>query len=318
MKVSVGTDASRRLREILADSLKALGWPSGLLLMREGEHLAAGTSHPANLHRRFGAEHCGDLWPLAMAARAGSIEGPKVMGRVVPLRQDGKVVGFLVLAGPGSSAAKPPAAALLAAVARSTARQLDLLRRQDRLQRNYLNTILVLLRTMESKDPLARGHSDRVAEYCLKAGRALGLARRDLTTLSWAALFHDIGKVGIVDAILQKKESLTPAEMTIVREHPVIGQRIVQDLDALGDAAHVIRHHHERWDGRGYPDALKGEEIPLLARILGLAEVFDTIVSPTPYKGAQPVEEAAIALRQGKGKSFDPELVDTFLEAILF
>jgi putative nucleotidyltransferase with HDIG domain len=170
---------------------------------------------------------------------------------------------------------------------------------------------------MEEKDFFSRGHSARVAEYSRKAGLAIGLPEKDLEILRWAALLHDIGKVGIVDAILQKPGQLTPEEMAIVREHPIIGQRIVQDLDALHEAAAIIRGHHERYDGKGYPDSLRGRKIPLLARILALAETFDTITSHTPYRLGRPVEVAAIELRKEKGSQFDPDLVDPFLEAIL-
>jgi HD-GYP domain-containing protein (c-di-GMP phosphodiesterase class II) len=170
---------------------------------------------------------------------------------------------------------------------------------------------------MEGKDFFARGHSDRVAEYSRKAGQAIGLDRTNLRHLSWAALLHDIGKVGIVDAILQKKDRLTDEEMAIVREHPVIGQRILQDLDQLRRAAVFVRGHHERWDGTGYPDGLRGREIPLPARILALAECFDTITSHTPYKLGRSVELAAQELRQEKGRMFDPDLVDPFLEAVI-
>ncbi len=236
---------------------------------------------------------------------------------VLPLAKSRKSIGALLLVKAGERAFSPSQARAAADAARWAGRQLDLWTRIAALQKNYLNTIFVLLKTIEGKDPFMAGHSNRVAEYCRKAGMSLGLSAAKMRALAWAAFFHDIGKVGIVDTILQKKEKLDAEEMAIVREHPVIGQRILQDLEPLREAALAVRAHHERWDGGGYPDGLRGRKIPLLGRLLSLAEVFDTITSRTPYHPVRPVEVAAAELRKCKGTQFDPGLVDPFLEAVL-
>ena len=136
----------------------------------------------------------------------------------------------------------------------------------------------------------------------------------ELTTLRFAAVLHDIGKIGLAEEIIGKDTPLDEAEWVVVRRHPIVGEALVGSIPFLEEAASVIRHHHERWDGEGYPNRLIGEEIPLLARILALAESYDAMTSERPYRHPLTTERALIELEGNTGKQFDPELVPLFVE----
>jgi HD-GYP domain-containing protein (c-di-GMP phosphodiesterase class II) len=183
----------------------------------------------------------------------------------------------------------------------------------ERMQRDYFNTIRALSQALEAKDEYTRGHTDRVTAYSLKIGKSLELSKDEMKQLEYAAVLHDIGKLGIEEQILGKPGKLTKKEFDVVKEHPVTGERIVKSLDFLGIAKTSIRHHHERYDGEGYPDSLKGEDIPLGARIIAIADTFDAMTSDRPYRRAFPPEEAIKELKKVKGKQLDPEVVEAFL-----
>jgi putative nucleotidyltransferase with HDIG domain len=150
----------------------------------------------------------------------------------------------------------------------------------------------------------------------LAVGRTLGLPPKRLGTLGTAALFHDVGKIGIPDSILTKAGPLEPVEAAIMREHVTRGAEIVAKVSSFQDAVPVIRHHHERWDGLGYPDALSGDEIPLEAAIIGLADAWDAMTTDRPYKDALSLNDALMQIRSGRGKQFSPSVVDAFTEVV--
>jgi putative nucleotidyltransferase with HDIG domain len=170
--------------------------------------------------------------------------------------------------------------------------------------------------TVDARDAYTAGHSRRVQQLALAIGRELGLSQAELDLLGHAALFHDIGKLAIPDAILLKPASLTPEEWDLMQRHAEEGARIIDRLGFLNDAVPAIRHHHERFDGTGYPDRLQGEEIPLGARIIHVADALDSMLTTRIYRAARPAAEALDELRRAAGTQFCPRCVAA-LERIL-
>lgn len=175
------------------------------------------------------------------------------------------------------------------------------------------NVILSLALAIEAKDPYTEGHCVRLAEYADLLGRDLGLTERELAQLRMAAMLHDVGKIAVPEEVLRKPSALTDEERETFRQHPAIGERICRPLRSARAILPAIRHHHERWDGRGYPDGLKGEEIPLLARIVALVDAFDAMVSDRPYRSGIPLPEALEIVRANIGPQWEPRLVERFI-----
>jgi HD-GYP domain-containing protein (c-di-GMP phosphodiesterase class II) len=170
-----------------------------------------------------------------------------------------------------------------------------------------------IIATLELKDPYTKGHSERVAGYAiLLAEKAGNFTYEELKSFNYACLLHDIGKINIPDHILMKPSKLTKEEFEIIKSHPAVGAEAVKNVDGLGNNIHVIRSHHERWDGTGYPDQFKGEEIPFLARVTAIADAFDAMTSSRSYRAAMPVEKAFQLIIEGAGTQFDPTLVEEF------
>ena len=183
----------------------------------------------------------------------------------------------------------------------------------DALERNTVDAIESLNATVEAKDPYTAGHSARVQHVALTLGHELGLSGEELDALRLGGLFHDIGKIAIPDAILLKPGRLTENEFERMKEHSAEGARIVGKLSQLGPIVPIIRHHHERWDGRGYPDGLAGQGIPLLAAIVGLADAWDAMTTERPYAPAMAPEEALEEIRRGNGSQFAPAVAQALL-----
>jgi cyclic di-GMP phosphodiesterase len=177
-------------------------------------------------------------------------------------------------------------------------RMKTLLRFKRFIDEQAKSVVLSLAHSIEAKSPLIQGHSDRIAEYAVQFGESLGLEERELQDLRIACLLHDIGKVAVPDSILLKSGPLSASEMEIVKQHPVVGENICAPLKSLRRILPVIRHHHERMDGSGYPDGLRGQQIPLQARILQIADIYDALSSERPYRVAMSQEEALEILRQ--------------------
>ena len=206
--------------------------------------------------------------------------------------------------------------ALVRGASRRMHRQTGALRESYRLlAEGSLEAIETLNATVEAKDPYTAGHSQRVRGIALALGRQLGLPRDRLETLEASALFHDVGKIAVPDAILTKPGKLNAAEYDVIKQHSERGAEIVSKLSRLKDAVPAIRHHHERWDGLGYPDGLAGEEIPLEASIVGIADAWDAMTTARPYAAALPTAAALAELRTGCGTQFRPDVVEAF-EAI--
>jgi putative nucleotidyltransferase with HDIG domain len=190
----------------------------------------------------------------------------------------------------------------------------DLKERIRELEQSLLETIEMLNDAVEAQDPYTAGHSQRVRRVALAVGRALDLPEAQLTALNTAALFHDIGKIGMPGSILTKTERLTRDEQTLMREHVTRGAEIVSKFPPFRDAVPGIRHHHERWDGLGYPEGLAGEEIPTAAAIIGLADAWETMTSDRGYAPALSLGDALAEIRAGRGKQFSPRVVDALWE----
>jgi putative nucleotidyltransferase with HDIG domain len=186
----------------------------------------------------------------------------------------------------------------------------------QRLEESSLEAIETLNATVEAKDPYTAGHSLRVQRISLSIGRELGLTIKELDALRYGGLFHDIGKIAIPDALLTKPGRLTDDEYELMKTHSAEGARIVGKFSRLRDSVPIIRYHHERWDGRGYPDGLAGEDIPLPAAIAGLADAWDAMTIERPYQRALSTEEALEEVRSCRGTQFVPAVVDAFFEAV--
>jgi putative nucleotidyltransferase with HDIG domain len=193
------------------------------------------------------------------------------------------------------------------------ARTQDLVESSRTLEETLLETIETLNAAVEARDPYTAGHSQRVRRVSLAIGRELRLSAKQLGALATAALFHDIGKIGMPDSVLTKPGKLDRAEAAIMREHVTRGAEIVSRITSLRDSVPAIRHHHERWDGLGYPDRLSGKEIPVEAAIIAIADAWDAMITDRPYADALDVEEAMEQIHAGRGKQFNPAVVDAFL-----
>lgn len=192
----------------------------------------------------------------------------------------------------------------------------ELNHRNKQIEKMSLQMMQTLCTTIEAKDEYTRGHSHRVAEYSALIAKELGWDSKDILNLKYAAHLHDIGKIGIPDTVLNKPTKLTAEEYAVIKEHPVIGAEILKNITIVKDAAKVARHHHERYDGTGYPDGLSGEDIPLQARIVAVADSYDAMSSKRIYRNALSPDAIIREIEKGKGTQFDPELADIFLKLL--
>jgi len=180
----------------------------------------------------------------------------------------------------------------------------------------YIDTVKSLSQAVEAKDPYTNGHSIRVADYACGLAEKLGLSPKKVENLRIAAILHDIGKIGVDESILNKPGRLTTEEFDKIKKHPEIGVKIIKDIEFLKDVSAIILSHHERYDGTGYPEGRKHENIILEAQILSIADVFDALTSERPYRNAMTVKEAIDIIEEGKGTQFDSKLADIFIKMI--
>ena len=185
--------------------------------------------------------------------------------------------------------------------------------RAQELRDSYFATVRALTNAVEARDAYTGKHAERVAEYALTLGASMGQKWAGQPEIEFGFLLHDIGKVAVPDSILHKPEPLTPHERELIQQHPVTGWEIVRQVDFLGAASDVVRHHHERWDGDGYPDGLAGEDIPLTARVFAVADTLDALTTDRPYRPASPMSESRALIERERGKQFDPDVVDALI-----
>ena len=186
----------------------------------------------------------------------------------------------------------------------------------EKLEQAYLESIQTLRYTVEAKDTYTRGHSDRVSEFSVLIGKHLKLPEADLDTLRVGGLFHDIGKIGVPDSIIQKESRLTDDEYSQIKQHPNIGIHILSHAKIFQNILPIVEHHHERYDGNGYPSKLAGENIPYLARITSIADSFDAMSSRRSYRESLPLDIIKEEFRKNRGTQFDPNLTDIFLDIL--
>jgi HD-GYP domain-containing protein (c-di-GMP phosphodiesterase class II) len=185
--------------------------------------------------------------------------------------------------------------------------------KNEELERAYLDTIGILRQTVEAKDPYTRGHSDRVSEYSVLIGKKLGLDEKTLHILKIGGLFHDIGKIGIPDSILLKESKLSDEEYSQIKNHPMI-VHMLGDAAIFTDILPIVKHHHERYDGRGYPSQLVGDDIPYVARIAAVADTFDAMTSKRSYRDSLPIDVVRAEIERCSGTQFDPNIAKVFLD----
>jgi putative nucleotidyltransferase with HDIG domain len=187
----------------------------------------------------------------------------------------------------------------------------------DMLEATYDQTLAALMSALDARDRETEGHSSRVSDLTAKLGEALHFSHEQLKVLERGSLLHDIGKIGISDTILHKPGPLSEEEWIIMRRHPDIGAKIVAGIPFLEDTIPLIRHHQERWDGTGYPGGLRGEEIPILARMFSIVDAFDALTSIRPYRQKISTQEAIEYIREQAGTLFDPQIVEVFSKLII-
>ncbi len=185
-------------------------------------------------------------------------------------------------------------------------------RLNDEIESSYISTVRALVRAIEEKDPYTRGHSERVAELSVEMAKDLGLTDSMVEFIRIGCLLHDIGKIGISESIVRSPKPLTKSEYNIIKEHPLKGLEILKPISFLNDHLYLIKNHHERYDGKGYPDKLKGEDIPIGAQILCVADAYDAMTSSRPYRKGLPPKQAARRIYEGKGIQFSPQATESF------
>jgi HD-GYP domain-containing protein (c-di-GMP phosphodiesterase class II) len=184
--------------------------------------------------------------------------------------------------------------------------------RSQQLRESYMLTVRALASAVEARDAYTGRHAERVAAYGLQIAEAAGMRLGDEPQIEFGFLLHDAGKVAVPDAILFKPGPLTTAERAIIEQHPVTGSEIVRDIEFLGAARDVIRSHHERWDGTGYPDGLAGANIPLSARVFAVADTLDALTTTRPYRAASSIAQARLIIVGDSGRHFDPDVIEAF------
>lgn len=245
-------------------------------------------------------------------------EGGQNLGAVLiqPLEREGELLGLLGVGARDPEAFTEGHRRVLSTLASNVAVALSNAETYRELRELNIQTIAALVNTVEARDPYTRGHSERVARYAAAIARRMGLSEAQVEACQVGGLLHDIGKIGIRDAILYKPGQLTDDEHESMEEHPAIGARIVSGIGRLAHVVPIIYSHQERYDGSGYPQGLKGEAIPLEARIVAVADAFEAMTAERPYKPAIPPEDALRTLQVGAGTRWDPEVVDILVQVV--
>lgn len=262
------------------------------------EDVMADPNWSAEWHAKEDTLNFRSVWSVALMSGADSLLGTLTIYHAAAGPASDEEISFLRLLG------------------HQIATALDRARLADRSQDLYRASVESLAAAVDAKDPFTHNHSWQVASYCRKIAEALGLAASEVEVIELAGLLHDVGKIGIPDRVLQKPAELAPDEWAMMQRHPDLGAGILGDNPALASVVPLVRHHHERYDGRGYPDQLSGDDIPLGAAIVGLADAFDTMTSDRPYRPARTVDQALLEIARASGSHFHPKVAEAFLDVV--
>lgn len=232
----------------------------------------------------------------------------------VPLTMGTRHVGMVTIYLRKKVPVSPQVLAIISIVASVAAAAVENSQLVERIETNYFSTVEALAAAIEAKDPYTRGHSKRVTQFAILLAERFGVSESDIRNLRYGATLHDIGKIGVSGRILNKKARLTTEEYEAIKQHPLIGENIIGRVDFLQGSRAIVRSHHERFDGTGYPDGLKEEGIPFLARVVAVVDFFDALTSDRPYRKAYSVEQTLHIIREGIGREFDPMVAMEFLE----
>ena len=254
--------------------------------------------------------------PTALGFANGHHEEGAILS--VPLKLREQAIGVItVFRTDASRAFTEDDESLVASIGSQIAVAIENYRLNLDVERTYVETIMALALAVEAKDPYSAGHSKRVGVYARQIGEAMGLDEEALRTLNDAGVLHDIGKIGVKDEILLKPGPLTPDEEKLMQQHPIIGEAIVKPVRSLQKVVAFVRHHHEKFDGSGYPSGLKGDAIPLGARILSVADTYDSMITDRPYRKRLSLEHTKAELKRCAGLQYDPEVVEAFLRVLI-
>jgi HD-GYP domain-containing protein (c-di-GMP phosphodiesterase class II) len=328
----VGDLSEAQTLEAVVNFLAARLAPAGTLGFIQPEQsdellaLAKGGFWPVAAPPRWGrgilktlARSGGLVWGLGGEADLGPEERPLIAGPWLAcglLPKAGPPGALLVARQPGAPAFGPGDQAVLRSTAALAEMGLGKARLLRGLTKIVFDTVNALAVAIEAKDPYTEGHVQRVTQYSLALGEELGLPEDQLQILQFGALLHDVGKIGVRAEILNKAGKLDPLEVQEIRAHPLIGEHIIRDVDFLQPVREIVRYHQERYDGTGYPEGLQGEGIPLLARIIAVADAYDSMAADRPYRKSLGDGAAVRILREEAGRQFDPVVVEAFLRIV--
>lgn len=231
----------------------------------------------------------------------------------IPVLHKDKLIGVLQVLNKIDEPFNDYDAELLKALSNQVAVAIENARLYNELRETFYETVFALADTIEKRDPYTGGHTKRVMEYSVAIGEEMGLNRDEIEKLKLAAILHDIGKIGIRDSVLLKEDKLTDEEFAIIKRHTIYGDEILGHLKRLEKISPGVKYHHEKYNGTGYPEGLKGEEIPIIARIIAVADTFDAMTTDRPYRKGLTFEAALEELNKKAGTQFDPIVVDSFI-----
>jgi response regulator RpfG family c-di-GMP phosphodiesterase len=324
-------DLNKRLLDFSVKLSRADG--GALMFFDAFSHLYISETFPANHNQAFWQQEvffacsqwaAGHEEPLYLEASSGIVPHglPKIPAGVqsyivFPLRTPKRTLGVLnLIRVEGSVSFSNIDLEIINVLASQASISIENARLYHSIRDNYLRTVRGFALAVEAKDRYTHGHSEKVMGFTIHLAQKLGLSEQEIDHIKYAGLLHDIGKIGVSEAILNKPGRLTEEEMNEIRKHPDLGARIISDVPFLKALVPLIRHHHEFYNGCGYPDRIAGDEIPFGARILGVADSFEAMTSNRPYRTAMPKGVAADILVKAQGKQFAPDVVDAFLELL--
>jgi hypothetical protein len=232
---------------------------------------------------------------------------------IIPIIVEDKVIGIINLE---NTSLNPDTIDLLRSFSEGAAVAINNASLYQKIQDSYFEIVKALAQAIEAKDPYTHGHSERVMQYTVQIAQKLGLPKKEIDSLRYAAILHDIGKIGVRGIVLNNPKGLNVQEYDEIKKHPIVGEGIIKPVELLEPIRPLVRHHHEWYNGKGYPDGLSGENIPLGARILAVADAYDAMKSDRPYRKALTEETAIQELKRGSGTQFEPKIVEVFLEIL--